>query len=69
MTRTGFGAAAAMAGRDRDEMLAEHIETIPMKRLGTPEDIGAMAAFLASDDAAFTTGASINLTGGEQVFF
>ena len=69
MTRTGFGASAAMTGRDRDEMLAEHIETIPMKRLGTPEDIGAMAAFLASDDAAFTTGASINLTGGEQVFF
>ena len=69
MTRTGFGAAAQTSGRDRDEMLAEHIETIPMKRLGTPEDIGAMAAFLASDDAAFTTGASINLTGGEQVFF
>ena len=69
MTRTGFGAAATMVGRDRDEMLAEHIETIPMKRLGTPEDMGAMAAFLASDDAAFTTGASMNLTGGEQVFF
>jgi NAD(P)-dependent dehydrogenase (short-subunit alcohol dehydrogenase family) len=40
-----------------------------MKRLGTPDDIGAMVAFLASDDAAFTTGASVNLTGGEQVFF
>jgi 3-oxoacyl-[acyl-carrier protein] reductase/sorbitol-6-phosphate 2-dehydrogenase len=69
MTRTGFGAAAANAGRDREELLAEHIATIPMQRLGTPDDIGALAAFLASDDAAFTTGASINLTGGEQVFF
>jgi 3-oxoacyl-[acyl-carrier protein] reductase/sorbitol-6-phosphate 2-dehydrogenase len=69
MTRTGFGASAAMLGRDREELLAEHIATIPMKRLGTPDDIGAMVAFLASDDAAFTTGASINLTGGEQVFF
>jgi 3-oxoacyl-[acyl-carrier protein] reductase/sorbitol-6-phosphate 2-dehydrogenase len=69
MTRTGFGAAAANLGRDRDELLAEHIATIPAKRLGTPDDIGAMVAFLASDDAAFTTGASLNLTGGEQVFF
>jgi NAD(P)-dependent dehydrogenase (short-subunit alcohol dehydrogenase family) len=69
MTRTGFGASAVMLGRDREELLAEHIATIPMKRLGTPDDIGAMVAFLASDDAAFTTGASINLTGGEQVFF
>ena len=69
MTKTGFGAAAADANRDRDELLAEHIETIPMKRLGTAADIGAMAAFLASDDACYTTGASLNLTGGEQVFF
>ncbi|MGF1616773.1 MAG: SDR family NAD(P)-dependent oxidoreductase [Acidimicrobiia bacterium] len=69
MTKTGFGAAAEMAGRDRDQMIAEHTSTIPLQRLGTPEDIGAMAAFLASDDSAFTTGASINLTGGEQVFF
>jgi NAD(P)-dependent dehydrogenase (short-subunit alcohol dehydrogenase family) len=69
MTRTGFGASATMLGRDRDELLAEHIATIPLQRLGTPDDIGAMVAFLASDDASFTTGASFNLTGGEQVFF
>ena len=69
MTRTGFGMAAEQEDRDRDEMIAEHAEGIPMGRLGTGEDIGAMAAFLASEDAAFTTGASINLTGGEEVFF
>ncbi len=69
MTKTGFGMAARMAGRERDDLLADHIATIPMKRLGTADDIGAMAAFLASEDAKFTTGASLNLTGGEQVFF
>ena len=69
MTKTGFGLAAQMVGREREDLLAEHIATIPMKRLGTADDIGAMAAFLASDDAKFTTGASLNLTGGEQVFF
>jgi 3-oxoacyl-[acyl-carrier protein] reductase/sorbitol-6-phosphate 2-dehydrogenase len=69
MTKTGFGMAAEQEGRDRDEMITEHAKGIPMGRLGTGDDIGALAAFLASDDAAFTTGASINLTGGEEVFF
>lgn len=69
MTRTGFGMAAEQAGRDRDEMIAEHAKGIPMGRLGTGDDIGSLAAFLASDEASFTTGASINLTGGEEVFF
>lgn len=69
MTLTGFGMAAEQQGRDRDEMLAEKAESIPMGRLGNASDIGAMVAFLASDDAAFTTGASLNLTGGEEVFF
>ena len=69
MTKSGFGMAANMAGRERDELLAEHIATIPMKRLWTAGDIGAMVAFPASDDAKFTTGAGLNLTRGEQVFF
>lgn len=69
MTKRGFGMAAEQAGRDRDELLAEHAEGIPLGRLGSPVDIAAMATFLASDDAAFTTGASLNLTGGEEVFF
>ena len=37
---------------------------IPMKREQTPEDIGKMAAFLASDDASSITGQSINVDGG-----
>jgi hypothetical protein len=31
--------------------------------------VGAMAAWIASDDCSFTTGAAFNLTGGEEVFF
>jgi 3-oxoacyl-[acyl-carrier protein] reductase/sorbitol-6-phosphate 2-dehydrogenase len=69
MTKTGFDMAAEATGGDRDEMIAEHARGIPLGRLGTPEDIAALAAFLASDDASFTTGAAINLTGGEEVFF
>jgi hypothetical protein len=31
--------------------------------------MGDMAAWIASDEARYTTGAAFNLTGGEQVFF
>jgi len=36
----------------------------PVRRLGTPDDIGAAAAFLASDAAGFITGQQINVNGG-----
>ena len=37
---------------------------MPMKRFGRPEEIAAMAAFLASDDASFTTGHTLVADGG-----
>ncbi len=37
---------------------------IPMKRLGEPEDVPGIVAFLASDDAAFVTGQVISVSGG-----
>lgn len=37
---------------------------IPMGRLGDPDDIGAMIAFLASDDAGYITGAEFTVDGG-----
>ncbi|MGF1545768.1 MAG: acetoacetyl-CoA reductase, partial [Thiotrichales bacterium] len=41
------------------------IAQIPVGRLGHPEDIAAMVAFLASEDAAFITGANIPVNGGQ----
>jgi NAD(P)-dependent dehydrogenase (short-subunit alcohol dehydrogenase family) len=69
MMYTGFGEAAATAGADRDEMIAEKAASIPMKRMGTAEDVGNIALFIASDECSFTTGAQFNLTGGEMVWF
>jgi NAD(P)-dependent dehydrogenase (short-subunit alcohol dehydrogenase family) len=69
MMYTGFGEAAKTAGVDRDDMIAEKAASIPLGRMGTAEDIGLMAAWIASDDSRFTTGAQFNLTGGEMVFF
>ncbi len=42
-----------------------HVANItPLKREGTPEDVANLAAFLASDDAAFITGTNIDINGG-----
>lgn len=40
------------------------ISKIPMGRVGTPEDVGNVIAFLASDDASYVTGEVINVGGG-----
>lgn len=46
------------------ELMAEWVEGIPMKRAGTPEDVAGLVAFLASHDAAYITGQTINVDGG-----
>lgn len=69
MSKQAFGTMAQGQGMDIEDLLRAHIEGIPAGRLGTPDDAGAIAAFLASDAASFITGACINLTGGEDAFF
>ncbi len=48
----------------RPDVLEKIVATIPVKRLGTPEEIGSIIAWLASDDAGFATGADFSLNGG-----
>lgn len=48
----------------RPDVLEKIVGTIPVRRLGTPEEIGSMVAWLASDDAGFATGADFSLNGG-----
>jgi acetoacetyl-CoA reductase len=48
----------------RPEVLDKIVATIPVKRLGTPEEIGSIVAWIASDDGGFATGADFSLNGG-----
>ena len=55
------GPLARAVLRDRlDEKLAD----IPVGRLGRPEEVAALVSFLASDDAGYVTGATLDVNGG-----
>ena len=55
---------AEARGKSLDEMLAEAQRPIPIRRANTPEDIAAMAVFLASPGARNITGQCYNVDGG-----
>ncbi len=59
-----FSAPSRSATAARGELMAEWVEGIPMKRAGKPEDVAGLVAFLASDDARYLTGQTINIDGG-----
>ncbi len=48
----------------KPEVLEKIVATIPVKRLGTPDEIGAIVAWLAGEDSGFTTGADFSCNGG-----
>ena len=48
----------------KPEVLEKIVATIPVKRLGTPDEIGSIVAWLAGEDSGFTTGADFSCNGG-----
>jgi acetoacetyl-CoA reductase len=48
----------------RQDVLDKIVATIPVKRLGNPEEIGSVVAWLAGEDSGFTTGADFSCNGG-----
>jgi len=48
----------------KPEILEQIVSSIPVKRLGEPEEIASMVAWLASEEAGFATGADFSLNGG-----
>jgi acetoacetyl-CoA reductase len=56
--------ATDMVKAVRPDVLEKIIASIPVRRLGTPEEIGSMIVWLASEDSGFATGADFSLNGG-----
>lgn len=56
--------AAAEAGIELDEQLRRYAERIPVRRVGRPEEIGDLCAYLCSRRAGFLTGQTIVVDGG-----
>ncbi|MBV9464679.1 MAG: SDR family oxidoreductase, partial [Solirubrobacterales bacterium] len=55
-----------------DDMSGQHIdymvERIPMKRMGQPQEVAELIAFLASERCSFSTGATFDLSGGRATY-
>jgi acetoacetyl-CoA reductase len=52
----------------REVLDSKILPQIPMSRLGKPEEVAGLVAYLASDEAAFVTGGNISINGGQHMF-
>lgn len=55
---------AAQTGKSAEEILAATGQDAPMRRMGEPQEIGAVIAFLASEEASYVTGQAVTVDGG-----
>jgi NAD(P)-dependent dehydrogenase (short-subunit alcohol dehydrogenase family) len=49
------------------QLIGSVLPTIPLGRIGYPEDVAKIITFLASDEAEYMTGQAINITGGQEM--
>lgn len=60
-----FGLEASFFGSTVEEREQEMCRTIPLGRIGVPDEVGRLAAFLASEASGYMTGQAINVDGGQ----
>jgi 3-oxoacyl-[acyl-carrier protein] reductase len=63
----GYIVTPLAASIDDPAFMEEYRRRLPLRRLGKPEDVAGAFAFLASDDAAFITGETLVIDGGQLV--
>jgi NAD(P)-dependent dehydrogenase (short-subunit alcohol dehydrogenase family) len=60
----GYTATPGLSHFMTDEQKASAVASVPLGRIGTPDDLGKAAVFLASDDSAYVTGIELFVDGG-----
>jgi acetoacetyl-CoA reductase len=63
----GYVATKMVLAVPKDVLEAKIIPQIPVGRLGKPEEIAALVAYLCTEEAAFVTGANIAINGGQHM--
>ncbi|HKM25021.1 MAG TPA: glucose 1-dehydrogenase [Corynebacterium sp.] len=58
-----------MGGDDWEEVGRQFVSVNPAERFGRPEEVGALAAFLLSDDASFINGTVVPIDGGQHAMY
>jgi acetoacetyl-CoA reductase len=63
----GFIATRMVMAVPEEVMKTKILPEIPVGRLGQPEEVAALVAYLCSNEAAFVTGANISINGGQHL--
>jgi meso-butanediol dehydrogenase/(S,S)-butanediol dehydrogenase/diacetyl reductase len=64
MVYTGAEEYGKIANKTKEEMIQSFAQTIPIGRIGEPEDVANFVSYLASKDSDYITGQSIAIDGG-----
>ena len=60
-----FGLEAEVFKTTFEDRVSEMCKTIPLNRIGDPEEVGKLVAYLASSESSYLTGQAVNVTGGQ----
>lgn len=64
MLKNVYAKRGALEGKDASVYAEEVAQSVPLKRMAQPEEVGSLMAYLASDDASYITGVELTIAGG-----